>query len=100
MSEDEKSKSGHTKPERRAYSVEETAEITDLSRSTIYRLIATGKLTTLKVGARRIVPSPSIDALLDAAKADASSAVEQRGSISKVPPQPAARLTHAEVSAK
>ena len=37
----------------------------NLSRSTIYRLIAVGKLKTVKVGARRLVPLGAIDALLN-----------------------------------
>jgi excisionase family DNA binding protein len=54
--------------ERKAYSVDQTAEITDLSPATVWRLIAAKKLATVKVGGRRLVPSPSIDALLSAAK--------------------------------
>jgi excisionase family DNA binding protein len=52
-------------PERRAYSIRETQRATNLSHATIYRLIASGKLKTVKVGARRLVPIASIDALLD-----------------------------------
>lgn len=99
MSEDKKSKSGDTKPERRGYSVDATAKITDLSRSTIYRLIGIRKLKTVKVLGRRIILGPSIDALLDDTKADAPGADEQRGSISK-PPQRAARPPPGEISAK
>ena len=51
--------------ERRALSIKETAKACGLSRATIYRLIAGGKLTTLKVGARRIVPVGSIDTLMN-----------------------------------
>jgi len=51
--------------ERKAYSVDETAEIIDLSRATIWRLIAANKLATVKVGGRRLVPVRAIDALLD-----------------------------------
>jgi excisionase family DNA binding protein len=51
-------------PERRAYSIRETERAVNLSRATIYRLIAAGKLTTVKVGARRLVPIAAIDALL------------------------------------
>ena len=50
--------------ERRALSVEETAKTCGLSRATLYRLIADGKLTTLKIGARRLVPVGALDALL------------------------------------
>jgi excisionase family DNA binding protein len=52
--------------ERKAYSVDETAEITDLSPATVWRLIAAKKLATVKVGGRRLIPGPSIDALLSA----------------------------------
>jgi excisionase family DNA binding protein len=50
--------------ERRALSICEAAQTCGLSRATIYRLIALGKLATLKVGARRLVPVPSIEALM------------------------------------
>jgi excisionase family DNA binding protein len=52
-------------PERRALSIRETATTCGLSRATLYRLIADGKLTTLKIGARRLVPIAAIDALLN-----------------------------------
>jgi hypothetical protein len=52
--------------ERKAYSVPETAEITDLSEAMVWRLIAAKKLKTVKVGGRRLVPGPSIDNLLTA----------------------------------
>jgi excisionase family DNA binding protein len=51
-------------PQRRAFSIRETERAVNLSHSTIYRLIAAGKLTTVKVGARRLVPIEAIDALL------------------------------------
>jgi excisionase family DNA binding protein len=51
--------------ERRALSIEETAKTCGLSRATLYRLISDGKLTTLKIGARRLVPIGAIDALLN-----------------------------------
>jgi len=50
--------------ERRALSVPETARTCGLSRATLYRLIASGKISTLKIGARRLVPISAIDALL------------------------------------
>jgi len=53
--------------ERRALSIEETAKTCGLSRATLYRLIADGKLTTLKIGARRVVPIGAINALLSGA---------------------------------
>jgi predicted DNA-binding transcriptional regulator AlpA len=99
MSDDLKPKADSTKPKRRGYSVQHTSVVTDLSRSSIYRLIAAGRLKTVKVGARRIILDTSIDALLDVTKPDAFGADEQ-GSISKVPPQRAARLAHTEAPAK
>jgi excisionase family DNA binding protein len=52
------------KQERRALSVEETAEVTGLSRASVYRAIGAGTLVTVKVGSRRLVPVASIEALL------------------------------------
>jgi excisionase family DNA binding protein len=51
--------------ERRALSIEESAKTCGLSRATLYRLIADGKLATLKIGARRLVPVNALDALLN-----------------------------------
>jgi excisionase family DNA binding protein len=45
-------------------SIDEAAMMLDLSRATIYRLIALGRLKTVKVGTRRLVPLGAIDALL------------------------------------
>jgi excisionase family DNA binding protein len=53
------------KQERRALSIKEAAQVCGLSRATLYRLLNDGKLTTIKVGARRLVPVASVDALLD-----------------------------------
>jgi excisionase family DNA binding protein len=53
--------------ERRALSIGEAARTCGLSRSTLYRLLKSGKLTTVKVGARRLVPVHAIDALLNPA---------------------------------
>ena len=50
--------------ERRALSIREAARTCGLSRATLYRLIADGKLSTLKIGARRLVPVAALDALL------------------------------------
>jgi excisionase family DNA binding protein len=49
---------------RRALSIKETAETCGVSRATLYRLMADGKLETLKIGARRLVPVVAIDRLL------------------------------------
>ena len=50
---------------RRALSIRETARSCGLSRATLYRLLKDGKLCTVKVGARRLVPVSAIDALLN-----------------------------------
>jgi excisionase family DNA binding protein len=52
------------KQERRALSIKEAAQSCGLSRATVYRLIADGKLTTFKIGARRLVPVNALDAML------------------------------------
>jgi len=52
------------KQERRALSIKEAAQTCGLSRATLYRLLSDGKLTTVKVGARRLVPVAAIDALI------------------------------------
>jgi excisionase family DNA binding protein len=56
--------SNATEESRRALSILETARACGLSRATPYRLIAAGKLTTIKVGSRRLVPVGAIDALM------------------------------------
>lgn len=59
-----------TKPERtpiadrKAYSLEETAEILDLSLRSVYRLTATGKIRSVKIGGRRLVRAEEIVRLL------------------------------------
>jgi excisionase family DNA binding protein len=50
---------------RRTLSIRETAEMCGLSRATLYRLIADGRLATLKIGARRLVRPEAIEALLN-----------------------------------
>jgi excisionase family DNA binding protein len=47
-------------PPRLVYGIEETCYQTNLSRSTVMTLIASGELASLKVGARRLVPRDSI----------------------------------------
>jgi excisionase family DNA binding protein len=54
---------------RRAMSIREAAQSCGLSRATIYRLIADGKLVTLKIGSRRLVRPEAIEALLKAGEA-------------------------------
>ncbi len=49
----------------RLVSIRETAALLGLGRSTIYRLIESGKLTKLKIGRRTLIERSSIDQLLD-----------------------------------
>lgn len=55
----------HNEPSgRRAYHVDEAALVYGLSRSTLYKLMAIGKLRTVKVGGRRLIPVEAIEDLL------------------------------------
>jgi excisionase family DNA binding protein len=49
---------------RLAMSIREAELASGLSRATLYRLIASGRLMTLKIGARRLVTVGALDALL------------------------------------
>ena len=49
---------------RLAMSIREEELASGLSRATLYRLIASGRLMTLKIGARRLVTVGALDALL------------------------------------
>ena len=51
-------------PTRRALRINSFCEAYGISRSTAYRLIAEGKLKTVKVGNRRLVPVDVAEALL------------------------------------
>lgn len=51
---------------RRAYRPEEVGELLGLSRSTVFRLLASGDLGSIKVGASRRVTVEQLDAYLAA----------------------------------
>jgi excisionase family DNA binding protein len=53
--------------DKRALRIKEFCEAYGLSRSTAYKLMATGKLKTVRVGGRRLVPIEAAEALLKAA---------------------------------
>jgi excisionase family DNA binding protein len=53
--------------ERLAYSVDEVAQITGLSRDLLYDQMRTGQLGFIKVGRRRIITRHHLDAFLDRA---------------------------------
>jgi len=50
--------------ERLAYSIEEAAQITGLSRDLLYDQMRTGRLAYLKVGRRRIITRQHLEAFL------------------------------------
>jgi excisionase family DNA binding protein len=49
---------------RRALSPREAERTLGISHATLYRLIKDGKLKTIKLGSRRLIPIDAIDALL------------------------------------
>lgn len=49
---------------RLSYSLSEAEVLSGLSRATLYRLIAAGKLNTVQIGRRRLVPSDELAALV------------------------------------
>jgi excisionase family DNA binding protein len=51
-------------PERRALRVNEFCTAYGLSRSTVYKLMKTGKLRTVLIGGRRVVPVDAAEGLL------------------------------------
>jgi len=52
-------------PPRRGLTVKQFGQASGLSHATIYRLIAAGKIKTVKVLGRRIIPDTTLDALLE-----------------------------------
>lgn len=58
--------------EKVGYSVEETMQAMGLGRTTVYDLISSGALESIKVGRRRIIPADSIHAYFDAQRAAAN----------------------------
>lgn len=52
--------------ERGALSVKETAQYLSLGRTTIYALISSGELATIKQGSRRLIAASSVQAWLEA----------------------------------
>jgi excisionase family DNA binding protein len=50
--------------ERRALRINDAAAAYGVGRSTIYKLISEGKLVTVKVAGRRLIPRDNMEALL------------------------------------
>lgn len=51
--------------DRLAYRIDEVAELAGISRATIYRWIAAGKLKTVKIGSIRLVPERALRSFLE-----------------------------------
>jgi excisionase family DNA binding protein len=49
----------------RCLRVEDAARILNVGRSTVYDLIRSGRLRSIKIGRRRLVPRSALDALID-----------------------------------
>jgi excisionase family DNA binding protein len=74
----------------RLYSVTEAAELLRVGRSTVYQEVAAGRLRSLKVGRRRLVPSSALADRLGtngAAEAAGSTAPQQERSRHAYPPR-------------
>ena len=58
-----------TPPAKLAVSIEEAAEISSIGRSTLYELMAAGRLAFVKLGSRRLILVADLQALLAAHRA-------------------------------
>jgi excisionase family DNA binding protein len=65
--------------EKIGYSIDEAVEASGIGRTTLYELMGSGEIESVKVGRRRIIPADSIrayfDSLRTAGKADQCSDV-------------------------
>jgi excisionase family DNA binding protein len=48
----------------RGYSMEDAARLMGIGRSTVYELLASGRLESIKIGRRRIIPGLAIRAFM------------------------------------
>ena len=53
-----------TRVEKKAYSIAETCQALGVSRMTVFGLISGGRLRTVMVGKRRLIPATELDRLL------------------------------------
>jgi excisionase family DNA binding protein len=53
-----------SQPDKRAYRVGEVPAAYGIGRTKLYELMKEGKLHTVKVGGRRLIPAESLEALL------------------------------------
>lgn len=56
---------GASRMDKLAYSITETAKALSLGRTSVYALIAEGRLETFKFGSRRLVKAESVRRLVD-----------------------------------
>ncbi|MGW3328908.1 excisionase family DNA-binding protein [Streptomyces virginiae] len=61
-------------PARRLHSVEEAAELLNVGRSTAFEEIRLGRLRTVRVGRRRLVPIEYVDEYVELLKREAQAA--------------------------
>lgn len=47
-----------------AYSIREAAQVSSLSRATLYKHIASGRIAARKIGSRTLIPADSLHALV------------------------------------
>lgn len=59
-----KPQTAHPIPERRAYPIPEFATLIGISRSTVYRMMTEGRLRSVWIGHRRLIPSSELDRLI------------------------------------
>jgi excisionase family DNA binding protein len=57
--------------EKIGYSAEEASSILGVGRTTVFGLVASGELESVKVGRRRIIPADALQRFLDGLRADA-----------------------------
>ena len=54
------------------YNVEEASELLSVGRTTVFQLIAEGRIGSLKIGHRRLIPRQDLEAFITALRTPAS----------------------------
>lgn len=67
-----------TSDEKRALRVKEASALYGLSRSTLYVLMAAGKLGAVKIGGRRLIPRDALESLLNGDEEGAAAPNDRR----------------------
>ena len=63
----------------RGFSVEQAAEVIGVSRATIFELIGSGQLGSIKIGRRRVIPGVAIHEFITNRLADSRAAQDGHG---------------------